>query len=128
MKEYINNFKDIIHNHKSVLAAIVVLLTVSLIASLILLLGIQPSNLQVWFRYANFGESFYHTDWAYLISFIVEVIIIAVVNSVVAIKLTASKGKVLSLAFLVISIFLVIFTLFVAINLFGINKEAGIWT
>ncbi|MDR0397713.1 MAG: hypothetical protein LBH36_00820 [Candidatus Nomurabacteria bacterium] len=128
VREYINNFKDIVKNHKSILIAMVALFLVSLVAVVILLLNIHPSNLQVWFRYANFGESFYRTNWIYFVSFVVEIFIVCVANNLIAIKFTASKGKVMSLAFLVASIFIVIFTLIVAINLFGINKEAGIWT
>ncbi|MDR1033003.1 MAG: hypothetical protein LBL84_03265 [Candidatus Nomurabacteria bacterium] len=128
MKEYIDNFKDITKNHKPVLVTMIALLLVSLLAMVILAFGIHPSNLQVWFRYANFGESFYRTNWIYLATFIVELFIIGVANNIIAIKLTASKGRVLALAFLATSIFLVIFTLIVALNVFGINREAGIWT
>jgi hypothetical protein len=62
------------------------------------------------------------------VSFVVEIFTIGIANNIIAIKLTASKGKVMSLAFLIVSIFLVVFTFMVAAKLFGINKEAGIWT
>ncbi|MDR0591326.1 MAG: hypothetical protein LBG75_02090 [Candidatus Nomurabacteria bacterium] len=128
MKEVIEGFKDIIENHKAILAAMVLLLILSLIAVAILIIGIQPSNLQVWFRYANFGESFYREKWTYFIVFIVGALTVGVLNNMIAAKLYVLRGRIPAIVLLLVSIFLVLFMLFVSFSIFGINREAGIWT
>jgi hypothetical protein len=128
MKEYTDSIIDIAKHHKVVMISMAALLVVSLASTVVIIGFLHSSNLQVWTRYASYGESFYRGSWVYFINFIIQILIIGVANNIIALKLMAHKGKIVTVVFLLISIFLVIFTLFVSLSVVGSNREAGIWT
>jgi len=88
---------------------------VCLIVVIYLALTIHQSELQVVVHYTSFGTTnFYRDKWYYLLSFIVFMVVMAVVHSAIAFKVFEKKGHDLAVAFVWLSLLMV----FVAVALF----------
>lgn len=62
--------------------------------------SLQPSDLQVAVHYTAFGgTSFYREKWYYLISFIVFGLILAVVHSILVVKLYVQERRQIAIMF-----------------------------
>lgn len=99
------------------------LMTVLIIAFIILCLAysvyvgasLRPSDLQVAVHYTAFGEtSFYREKWYYLISFILFGVIVAVTHSALIVKLYLQGRREIALAFVWLSLLLVVIAWFIA--------------
>lgn len=79
-------------------------------ASVVLLtLEIHPSELQVVVHYTAFGPTnFYRDKWFYLITFVVYILLIAVMHTIIAYKLSQKKGRDLTAAFIFLSIIILV--------------------
>lgn len=90
-----NVFKD-----KAVIAGLALLILVSVVSIILLAVSIQPSELQVSVHYTSFGrENVYREQWLYLISFVGFGVLIALLHSVIFIKIHELKGRGLALLF-----------------------------
>lgn len=100
------------------------ILTDRLVTVLIVLLGLlciaycmyvgialRPSDLQVAVHYSAFGNtSFYREKWYYLITFIAFGALIAVIHTVLIVKLYAQERRQIALLFAWLSVLLVVIT------------------
>ncbi|MCL2869530.1 hypothetical protein FWF48_01840 [Candidatus Saccharibacteria bacterium] len=127
MKEQLDNIKLIMKNDRQVFITMVSLVILSLVAVVLGVVSIHPSVIPVWYRYVSMGEYYYRVQWYYLISFIILAVVLGGLHNLIAIRLYKKHGKVPTLLFLAFSIFLVLFLIAIMLNVFGINKEAGIW-
>lgn len=76
--------------------------------------SLRPSDLQVAVHYTAFGgTSFYRNKWYYMISFIGFGVLIAVMHSILTVKLYAQGRRQLALLFVLLSVLLVIITWFI---------------
>jgi hypothetical protein len=90
-------------------------LLMCLVVILYLAFTIHQSELQVVVHYTSFGTTnFYRDKWYYLLSFVVFVLVMAIVHSVIAFKLLEKKGRDLAIAFVWLSLLMI----FVATALF----------
>lgn len=77
-----------------------------------LALMIHASELQVVVHYTSFGTTnFYRDKWYYLLSFIVFVLMMAVVHTVIALKLLQKRGRDFAVAFMWLSIIVILIAL-----------------
>jgi hypothetical protein len=77
--------------------------------------SLRPSDLQVAVHYTAFGEtSFYREKWYYLVSFIIFGIIVAVTHTALVAKLYLQGRREIALAFVWLSLLLVIIAWFIA--------------
>lgn len=77
--------------------------------------SLRPSDLQVAVHYTAFGEtSFYREKWYYLVSFIIFGVIAAVVHTALIAKLYLQGRREIALAFVWLSILLIIIAWFIA--------------
>lgn len=86
------------------------------VASIVFIaINIRVSELQVVVHYTGFGSTnFYRDRWYYLFTFIVFVVLMAAMHSIISYKLLESRGRDLTLAFLWLSITVII----IAVSLF----------
>lgn len=74
-------------------------------------LSIHSSERQIITHYSAFGIThFYFNQWFYLISFVLFGVVMAIINTVISIKLLLVKGRSLAVAFAWISIGIVLFS------------------
>jgi hypothetical protein len=91
----------------TVLLASFLLLCIAVI--IFLAVQIHPSELQVVVHYTSFGSTnFYRDKWYYLLTFVAFVLIIAVTHSVIGYKLLQKRDKEITVAFLWLSIILIL--------------------
>lgn len=83
--------------------------------------SLRPSDLQVAVHYTAFGETnFYREKWFYLINFIALGLIMAVVHSVIAVKVYIQGRRPLALLFLWLSIFLIVVAFLITHAVLGV--------
>jgi len=76
------------------LIVISVLLLMSLVFAIYIGLSIHSSERQLVSHYSAFGMThFYFDQWYYLLTFVAFEIIVAVLHSIIAVKLLATKGR-----------------------------------
>lgn len=89
-------------------------LLATLFAGCLLLIGflavsIQPTELQVVVHYTSFGNTnFYRDRWFYLLSFGLYIVIMATLHTILTYKILRTKGRDLTIAFLWLSIIMLI--------------------
>lgn len=77
-----------------------------------LAMKIHSSELQVVVHYTSFGATnFYRDKWYYLLSFIVFVVLLAIIHSMIIYKILQKRGRELAIAFLWLSMAIVLVAL-----------------
>lgn len=72
-------------------------------------LSLRPSDLQVAVHYTAYGETnFYREKWYYLLSFIGFGLIMAIINSAIAVKLYVLERRQLAIFFIWISLLVLV--------------------
>jgi hypothetical protein len=95
----IKSLKELIKD-RYLLVLLVVFLLASVIYSIIIGLSIHSSERQVISHYSAFGIThFYFDQWFYLLSFLAFGLIVAVMHTIIAIKLLIIKGHSLAVMF-----------------------------
>lgn len=104
----INSIKPILSDRLMVVLTSVFVIVV-LVYCVYVAVSLQPSDLQVAVHYTTFGETnFYREKWFYLINFIAFGLIVAIVHSILAIKMYLQGRRPMALLFLWLSMFLMI--------------------
>ncbi|MBQ2639112.1 hypothetical protein IJF91_03580 [Candidatus Saccharibacteria bacterium] len=132
MKKIVESFKEIFEQHKGVIAAMAVLLVVSIALLIFSLLNLGSNTTVVktsygdigryqggeWSSMANSGG--YHDGvWAERFAYPLLAIIFGVLHNLLAIKLYEKKGASMAFLFIILSIVLVISTFVVFGRLLG---------
>jgi hypothetical protein len=103
----INSIKPILSDRLMVVLTSVFVIVV-LVYCVYVAVSLQPSDLQVAVHYTTFGETnFYREKWFYLINFIAFGLIVAVVHSVLAVKIYLQGRRPIALLFLWLSMLLI---------------------
>lgn len=102
----INSIKPILNDRFMVVLTSVFILA-TLVYCIFVGVSLKPSDLQVAVHYTAFGETnFYREKWFYLINFIVFGLVIAVVHSILAVKIYLQGRRQIALLFLWLSLLL----------------------
>lgn len=97
-----------------VAALLVLLLVLSIVYCVYVGVSLRPSDLQVAVHYTAYGStSFYREKWYYLITFVVFGILVAVMHTVLVIKLYIQGRRQISLLFAWLSVFLITIAFFI---------------
>jgi hypothetical protein len=93
----------------------VVLLSIFILACLAYCLyvgvSLRPSDLQVAVHYSAFGETrFYREKWYYLLSFIVFGLMLAVIHTILIVKMYVQERRQMALLFTSVSFLLLVIT------------------
>jgi hypothetical protein len=97
--EIIKSLKELIKD-RYLLVLLVGFLLVCVVYSIVIGLSIHSSERQVISHYSAFGVThFYFDQWFYLLSFLAFGLIVAVMHTIVAIKLLIVKGHSLAVLF-----------------------------
>lgn len=101
MKNNITRSIKLILADRPITILLIGLVTASLLYCLYVGLSLRPSDLQVAVHYTAYGETnFYREKWYYLLSFIGFGLIIATLNTAIAIKLYVLERRQLALFFI----------------------------
>jgi hypothetical protein len=108
MKKNITTSIKSILDDRFMAVMIIILLGVCLAYCAYVGLSLRPSDLQVAVHYTAFGEtSFYRDKWYYLITFIAFGILIAVIHSILIVKLYLQGRRQIALLFAWLSLLIV---------------------
>ena len=78
----------------------VLLIAIALVFAVIIALFIHPSELQLVSHYSAFGVThLYRDQWFYLLVFVAFELVVAVLHTVIAVKLLTIKGRPLAVGF-----------------------------
>lgn len=121
MKELIQSLKGVTKD-KKILFTMIGLFVASVILIIISLVNIRVNNLQIWSRYASFGENYYKAKWYYLFAFTFEGLIIGIFHNLLAARLFAKKGRIITMLFLLISIGIVLLSIVTLARVLDTNK------
>lgn len=95
----IKSFKELIKD-RYLLVLLVVFLLVCVVYFIIIGLSIHSSERQVISHYSAFGVThFYFDQWFYLLSFLAFGLIVAVMHTIITVKLLIVKGRSLAILF-----------------------------
>lgn len=101
MKNNIIRSLKLILADRLILILLLGLIGASLIYCLYVALSLRPSDLQVAVHYTAYGETnFYREKWYYLLSFVGFGLIVATLNTAIAIKLYVLERRQLALFFI----------------------------
>ena len=118
MKHHIFGAFKQLPKHKRLLWLLVVLAIFSLAVAIFIGMTIEPSELRIITHYTAYGSThFYRDQWVYMISFIVFIVMVAILGVGVSLKLLRQDREVLALLYGWISIGLVAMTLITYIHL-----------
>lgn len=113
-KQLFRGFKQVTAD-RTLTVAITVLLLVTLAYIIYVALAISPSELQVVSRYTAYGiTNFYRDQWYYLFVFIGFGLLTLVLNTILAVKLLRVKGRMFAVAFVWLSVLIMIIAFQVA--------------
>jgi hypothetical protein len=105
----IQSLKELIKD-RYLLLLLAFFILVAIIYSVVIGVLIHPSERQVISHYSAFGIThLYFDQWYYLFTFVIFGVILAVVHTVIAVKLLIVKGHSLAIAFTWISIGMLLF-------------------
>ncbi len=94
---------------KVFLSSIVALIVVATLFSIIISIGIKPSDLQVSIQYTAYGEAhFYRGSWVTLITFVLFAILTTICNIAVAVKLFVEKGRNFAIVYVLTTIVILV--------------------
>jgi len=109
MKETITKSIKLILEDRLMTVLVAILLLVCIGYCIYVGVSLRPSDLQVAVRYTAFGETnFYREKWYYLITFIIFGVLIGGLHSILAVKLYAQGRRQIALAFILLSLLLVL--------------------
>ena len=118
MKNHIFGAFKQLPKHKRLLWLLVVLAIFSLAVAVFIGMTIEPSELRIITHYTAYGSThFYRDQWVYMISFIIFIVMVAILGVGVSLKLLRQDREVLALLYGWISIGLVAMTLITYIHL-----------
>lgn len=101
------------------------LILLSIILSIAIGFAIRPSELQLVSHYTAFGIThLYRDQWFYLLNFVAFELIVAVLHSVISIKLSITKGRPLAIAFAWLGVVIVILGWVMAMALLNVWKPS----
>jgi hypothetical protein len=100
MKEIIKeSFKQLIAD-RYLLTLLAGMMLLAIVLAIIIGLSIHPSELQLVSRYSTFGVThFYRDQWFYLFVFVAFEIVVALLHTIISIKLLIVKGHPLAIVF-----------------------------
>ena len=127
MRELLADIRLIIEKDRQVFIMMAVLLALSVAVVIFGIVNIRQTSLPVWYRYMSFSPFYERSRWYYMISFVLGAFFVGAVHNIIAIRLYKKLGRIPTLLFVVASIFIVVFLAAVMANVFGINRETGIW-
>ena len=118
MKNHIFGAFKQLPKHKRLLWLLVVLAIFSLAVAVFIGMTIEPSELRIITHYTAYGSThFYRDQWVYMISFIIFIVMVAILGVGVSLKLLRQDREVLALLYGWISMGLVAMTLITYIHL-----------
>lgn len=100
MKEIIlKSLKQLIAD-RYLLALVLIMLLLALVSAIVIGFSVHPSELQLVSHYSAFGVThFYRDQWFYLFVFIAFGPLLAILHSIIAIKLLIVKGHAIAIMF-----------------------------
>ena len=108
MKPYLTESIKLLAKERRVIVALCVLIVACLIFTIYAGLNVQQNELKLVTHYTAFGATnFYRDKWYYLISFIVFGVTIAIIHTIVALKLLVSRGTEITLLFIWVSVIII---------------------
>lgn len=111
-------FTAIVHRRPGLLAAIIVLLVLSLALLIFALLQIAPAEITTSIGYGDIGG--YRTgSWVEILGFAVLALIFGVLHNLIAVRLYSERGATQAKVFVWVSIVLVLATFVVLLRLVG---------
>ena len=117
------NFKLILAD-RGYLTALVVLLVIAFGIIVMGAANIRPSELQIPVRYTSFGiTNFYRDRWYYLLSLVLFAVVIAVMHTLVSVRLYTAKGRGLAVSFVWLSVIVLIIA---SVFIFAIFRVASL--
>ena len=118
--DYITYVKNILAD-RLVTAVVVLLILLSLAYCIYVGISLRPSDLQVAVHYTAYGNtSFYREKWYYLISFIVFGALVAIMHSILVIKLYVQGRRQIALLFAWLSILLLVIAWLITWSVFKV--------
>jgi len=109
----IKSLKDLVAD-RYLLVLVLLLVILSIVFSIIIGLSIHPSELQLVSHYSDFGVThLYRDQWFYLFSFVLFGIVVAVLHTIIAIKLLVVKGRSFAIMFAWVGIGIILLGCFV---------------
>ena len=85
-------------------------------------LSIDQSERQLVSHYSAFGVThFYFDQWFYLLTFVVFEIVVAVLNTIISVKLLIVKGRSLAIAFAWLGIGIILIGFVTALTILGLQ-------
>jgi hypothetical protein len=85
---------------------------------------IHPSDLQLTVRYSSFGiTNFFRDKWYYLISFVGFALLLLVMHTGISLRLLSAKGRTFALAFLWMSVAMLVIT---TVTIFALFKVVSL--
>lgn len=121
-KLIIDSLKELIKD-RYLLFLLSFLIILAIFLSIIIGFAIHPSELQLISHYSAFGGMHYYRDqWYYLLNFVAFELIVATLHTVLAIKLSTTKGRPFAIAFAWLGIGIVTLGWIMAIALFNAWK------
>lgn len=82
----------------------------TLLATVVILFWLQPSNVQIPIRYSGYENSLYSARWYERLSFVVFLFLQTATTAVLAMLMHARSYKILAYFFLAVAIFIIIIT------------------
>ena len=112
MKKHIQTTLKTLLKDRYLSGLLVGFLVLCLITIVYLAFMIHASELQVVVHYTSFGTTnFYRDKWYYLLSFVAFMVMMAILHTIVCLKLLEKRGRDLALAFAWLSILVVLIAL-----------------
>ena len=112
MKKHIQTTLQTLLKDRYLSGLLVGFLVLCLITIVYLAFMIHASELQVVVHYTSFGTTnFYRDKWYYLLSFVAFMVMMAILHTIVCLKLLEKRGRDLALAFAWLSILVVLIAL-----------------
>ncbi|HEU4715240.1 MAG TPA: hypothetical protein VFS14_00195 [Candidatus Saccharimonadales bacterium] len=113
MKKTITSTLKTILEDRLMTVMIVVLVLMSLAYCIYVGVSLRPSDLQVAVHYTAFGPTgFYREKWYYLITFVIFGLLVAVMHSILVVKLYIQGRRQIALLFAWMSLLLIVIAFF----------------
>lgn len=125
MKPTIAQSFQLLMKERRMIVALSILLVTCLIFIMYVALNIHQNELKIVTHYTAFGTTnFYRDKWYYLIGFAVFGIMIAIMHTLIALKLLVSHGVEIALSFVWVSVIIIIIAAAIAYQVLKIAALA----
>lgn len=122
MKEIIKDSLKKLLADRYLLYLVCFLIFFALFCAIIIGFSIHPRDIQLPSHYSAYGIThFYRSQWFYLLVFVLFEIMIAIIHSIISVKLLINKGHSIAIMFAWSSVGIVILGLVTALALLNIN-------